>query len=157
MVSLPTIELSAKERLDLLRRLDSTHKWGSVRDQRYCPCCRELFSGREIDLVGGTRGFGPLRLQCPTRGCGGTPSNWLMARDGKLVEPTTRKLSATHGGRVYKLLRMKRTRPQRTGVAHDLRDAAGLAVVRALAATLRMLPAALQRGRLFVDSRRRPS
>ncbi len=62
MVSLPTIELSAKDQLDLLRRLDSTHEWESVCDQRYCPCCRELFSGREVDLVGGTRGFGPLRF-----------------------------------------------------------------------------------------------
>ena len=160
MISLPTIELPAKERLELLRRLDSTHKWGSVREQRFCPCCGELFSGREVDLVGGTRGFGPLRLQCPTRGCSGTPAIWLKARDGKVIEApaaTTKKLSVTHRGRAYTLQRIKRTRPQRAAIARDLRDAAHSAMIRALAATLHLLPAFLQHGRSFVDSRQRPS
>ena len=81
-------------------------------------------------------------------------------RDGKVIEApaaTTKKLSVTHRGRAYTLQRIKRTRPQRAAIARDLRDAAHSAMIRALAATLHLLPAFLQHGRLLVDSRQRPN
>ncbi len=65
MLSLPTIEVSGKERLKLLQRLDPARGWENLRDQRYCPFCRGIFSGREVGIVGGTRGLG--RYVCNVR------------------------------------------------------------------------------------------
>ena len=58
-----------------------------------------LISGRQIQVAGGTRGNGPLRLSCPTEGCNSIPMDWvlptdeILARVEKLVEEE-RKASA---------------------------------------------------------------
>jgi hypothetical protein len=108
MYSLPIVELSAKEHLKVLQRLDRAHEWHSVREQRRCRACGDTFSGREIEIVGGTRGYGPLRLQCPTSRCGRGPESW------QVIVPAGRKLTAapdavkvSHGGRAWTLRRIK--------------------------------------------------
>jgi hypothetical protein len=77
MHNLPSLNLSAREHLDLIRRLDREHRWENLSDERYCNKCHEIFCAGDLEIVGGTRAFGPLRLQCPTAGCSATPDSWL--------------------------------------------------------------------------------
>lgn len=77
MHDLPSLNLSPREHLELIRRLDREHPWESLGDERYCSVCREVFSASDIEIVGGTRAFGPLRLQCPTLRCTAAPDSWL--------------------------------------------------------------------------------
>ena len=91
--------LSDEENLEALRRLDQFRQWHSLEEKRYCLVCGNLISGRQIQVAGGTRGNGPLRLSCPTEGCNSIPMDWvlptdeILARVEKLVEEE-RKASA---------------------------------------------------------------
>ena len=91
--------LSDDEKLEVLRRLDQFRQWHSLDEKRYCLVCGKLISGRQIQVAGGTRGNGPLRLSCPTEGCNSIPMDWvlptdeILARVEKLVEEE-RKASA---------------------------------------------------------------
>jgi hypothetical protein len=58
-------------RLALLQRLDLYRQWTTVDDRRICFACDCEFSGREVRIRRAT-----LSLQCPTRGCAGTPREW---------------------------------------------------------------------------------
>jgi hypothetical protein len=81
MSLLPPIELSSQEKLELLQRLDRYRKWQSLEEKRYCLACGRIIQGREILVVGGTRGTGPLRLVCPTKGCHSIPMDWVIPTD----------------------------------------------------------------------------
>jgi hypothetical protein len=81
MALLVPIELRATEKLEILQRLDRYRKWVSLEDKRYCLACGQIIDGHEILLVGGTRGTGPLRLICPTRGCHSIPMDWVIPTD----------------------------------------------------------------------------
>ena len=102
MALLVPIELRATEKLEILQRLDRYRKWVSLDDKRYCLACGQIIDGREIFLVGGTRGTGPLRLICPTRGCHSIPMDWVIPTNQVLarmeilqeVETLPRKPSA---------------------------------------------------------------
>ena len=93
--------LADDEKLELLRRLDQFRRWQSLDEKRYCLVCGELISGRQIQVDGGTRGNGPLRLSCPTETCNSIPMDWVLptnevlAKVEKLVaeERETRELS----------------------------------------------------------------
>jgi len=85
MSLLAPIELSAAERLEILQRLDRYRKWHSLDDKRYCLACGQVIEGREILVVGGTRGTGPLRLICPSRGCHSIPMDWVIPSDKVLA------------------------------------------------------------------------
>ena len=78
MSSLAPINVSAGDKLRLLQRLDQYRRWASLDDKRQCIQCGEIISGREIEIVGGTRALGPLRLQCPTPNCRAIPIDWIM-------------------------------------------------------------------------------
>ena len=79
------IALSPADKLQVLQRLDQYRKWQSLDEKRYCLICSKLISGREIYVVGGTRGTGPLRLVCPTRGCHSIPMDWVLPTDEVLT------------------------------------------------------------------------
>lgn len=81
MNHLPSLDLPARDHLDLLRRLDPEHPWQSLAAERYCGACHEVFSAREVRIVGGTRALGRLRLQCATPGCTAPPDAWLPVGD----------------------------------------------------------------------------
>ena len=93
--------LADDEKLELLRRLDQFRRWQSLDEKRYCLVCGELISGQQIQVDGGTRGNGPLRLSCPTETCNSIPMDWVLptnevlAKVEKLVaeERETRELS----------------------------------------------------------------
>jgi len=86
------IRLSDDEKLEALRRLDQFRQWHSLEEKRYCLVCGKLITGRQIQVAGGTRGNGPLRLSCPTERCNSIPMDWvlptseILARVEKLAE-----------------------------------------------------------------------
>ena len=99
-VTLSTVaRLSDDEKLEVLRRLDQFRQWHSLDEKRYCLVCGELISGRQIQVAGGTRGNGPLRVSCATERCNSIPMDWvlptneILARVEKLAEEE-RKASA---------------------------------------------------------------
>ena len=118
MYGLPIIELSAKEHLKVLRQLDRAHDWQSLREQRRCRACGDVFSGREIEIVGGTRGYGPLRLQCPTYRCGKGPDSWDVVLPAHLKTPTAPEgVKVTHGGRACTFRRIRHLDAQSSSTA----------------------------------------
>ena len=70
--------LSDDEKLEVLRRLDQFRQWHSLDEERYCLVCGKLITGRQIEVAGGIRGNGPLRLSCPTQGCNSIPMDWVL-------------------------------------------------------------------------------
>lgn len=78
---IPTGHLSDAEKLDALRRLDQFRQWHSLDNKRYCLVCGNIISGRQIQVSGGARGNGSLRLQCPTEGCNAIPMDWVLPTD----------------------------------------------------------------------------
>jgi len=85
MQLLAPIVLSGTEKLEILQRLDRFRKWHSLDDKRYCLACGQIIEGRDVLVVGGTRGTGPLRLICPTRNCHSSPMDWVIATDEVLT------------------------------------------------------------------------
>jgi len=85
MPLLSPIELSGADKLDILRRLDRYRKWHSLDEKRYCLACGRIIEGRDILVVGGTRGTGPLRLICPTGNCHSIPMDWVIPSDEVLA------------------------------------------------------------------------
>jgi hypothetical protein len=78
--------LSDEEKLEALRRLDQFRQWHSLEEKRYCLVCGNLISGRQIQVAGGTRGNGPLRLSCPTERCNSIPMDWVLPTDEILAQ-----------------------------------------------------------------------
>jgi hypothetical protein len=70
------IRLHAEDKLAALRRLDKSRAWNSLDDQLYCTICKNVISGRQVEVVGGTNGLRALRLKCSTPGCFSTPADW---------------------------------------------------------------------------------
>ena len=78
-VVIPTAcRLTDDEKLEVLRRLDQFRHWHSLEEKRYCLVCGNLVKGRQIQVAGGTRGNGPLRLNCPTEGCNSIAMDWVL-------------------------------------------------------------------------------
>ena len=75
------IKLSDQEKLDVLCRLDQFRHWGSLEEKRYCLVCGKIITGRHIQVAGGTRGNGSLRLSCPTERCNSIPMDWVLPTD----------------------------------------------------------------------------
>jgi len=78
--------LSDQEKLEALRRLDQFRQWHSLDEKRYCLVCGNLITGRQIQVAGGTRGNGPLRLNCPTEQCNSIPMDWVLPTDEVLAK-----------------------------------------------------------------------
>jgi hypothetical protein len=93
MALLSSIELLDPDKLHILRRLDQFRVWQSLDDKRYCLSCGKLISGRDIMVVGGTRGNGPLRIICPTKGCHSIPMDWVLPTDEVLAKNSELQLS----------------------------------------------------------------
>lgn len=78
MVLSTATQLSDDEKLEVLRRLDQFRQWDSLDEKRYCLVCGNLIKGRQIQVTGGTRGNGALRLSCPTKGCNSIAMDWVL-------------------------------------------------------------------------------
>lgn len=77
----PPINLCEGEKLGALRRLDQFRSWRSLEEKRYCLVCGKIITGEQIEVAGGTRGKGPLRLSCPTEHCHSIPMDWVLPTD----------------------------------------------------------------------------
>ncbi|PYJ57619.1 MAG: hypothetical protein DME82_02090 [Verrucomicrobia bacterium] len=82
----PPIKLSDADKLDVLCRLDQFRAWHSLEEKRYCLVCGKIITGQQIQLTGGTRGNGALRLGCPTERCNSIPMDWVMPTDEILAK-----------------------------------------------------------------------
>src|SRR5256714_7654906 len=81
MSSSPPSRLPDPDKLDMLRRLDQFREWHSLDDKRFCLVCGKIIVGGQIQINGGTRGNGPLRLSCPTERCNSIPMDWVLPTD----------------------------------------------------------------------------
>jgi hypothetical protein len=79
------IRLHAEDKLAALRRLDKCRAWNSLDDQLYCTICKNVISGRQIEVVGGTNSLRALRLKCSTPGCFSTPADWILSIKSETV------------------------------------------------------------------------
>ena len=79
------VELSDKEKLRTLRRLDQFRDWRSLDEKRYCLVCGEIITGREINVIGPTRANGALRVACPTEHCNAMPMEWVQPTEDVLI------------------------------------------------------------------------
>ena len=79
-LSLP-LTLTDADKLEVLRRLDQFRQWRSLDEKRYCLVCGKIITGRQIQVAGGTRGNGSLRLNCPTERCNSIPMDWVLPTD----------------------------------------------------------------------------
>jgi hypothetical protein len=75
--------------LEALRRLDLFRHWGSLEEKRYCLVCSKIITGRQIQVAGGTRGNGSLRLNCPTERCNSIPMDWVLPTDEIIAKVET--------------------------------------------------------------------
>lgn len=78
MALLSPIQFADADKLQILRHLDRYRAWRSLDEKRYCLACGRIIRGHDIEVVGGTRGSGPLRVVCPTRGCHSIPMDWVI-------------------------------------------------------------------------------
>ncbi|HST30038.1 MAG TPA: hypothetical protein VLK27_04295 [Chthoniobacterales bacterium] len=77
--------MSDSEKLEIVQRLDRYRQWPSLNEKRYCLACGHVIDGHGIQVVGGTRGTGPLRVICPTERCHSIPMDWVLPNDQVLA------------------------------------------------------------------------
>jgi hypothetical protein len=54
-------------------------------DRRSCRCCGKTFTGRQLQVVGGIRGHGPVRFVCATPNCLSTPADWHYPHERRVA------------------------------------------------------------------------
>jgi len=86
MALVSPIKLSDEEKLETLQRLDKFRQWHSLDEKRYCLVCCKIINGRDIQVIGGRRGNGPLRIICPTEHCHAIPMDWVRPTDEVLIK-----------------------------------------------------------------------
>jgi hypothetical protein len=94
------IEVEAEDKLCWLGRLDGGRGWESLDDHRCCRRCGTTFSGRQVQLMGGTRGHGPVRFVCPTPNCLSTPDDWHYSSESGVAGKHALRFHRPHVVRV---------------------------------------------------------
>src|SRR5437660_11436157 len=97
MSSSPPSRLPDPDKLDMLRRLDQFREWHSLDDKRFCLVCGKIIVGGQIQINGGTRGNGPLRLGCRAERGNYIPMKWVL-HTAELVALATRTTSEDANG-----------------------------------------------------------
>jgi hypothetical protein len=104
--------VTPQDKLDVLQRLDG--RWPSLKDRICCTRCGKIFTAGDIAVLGGSRGFGPLRLHCPTEACNATAADWVSAARNFLLPYSpvrqTGKVLTSHNGKVVRVRRAKLAR-----------------------------------------------
>jgi hypothetical protein len=85
MAPVSPIKLADEEKLEILQRLDRFRQWHSLDEKRYCLVCGEIITGRQIQVIGGAVGNGPLRIICPTKHCNAMPMQWVRPTEEVLI------------------------------------------------------------------------
>jgi hypothetical protein len=96
MALLHAVTLSNPDKLATLRRLDQFRLWYSLDDKRFCLCCSEIITGHDVQVIGGTRGTGPLRIVCPTESCPAIPMDWILPTE-EILNRRRRALATIDG------------------------------------------------------------
>src|SRR5947207_13569773 len=114
MTAVSSINLSDEDRLDTLQRLDQFRHWHSLDEKRYCLVCGEIITGREIQVIGGTRGNGPLRISCPTEHCKAIPMDWVRLTDEVLIKIAMVEAERRRNCLIIRAGRATRSLPKKT-------------------------------------------
>jgi len=85
MALVSSIKLSDQEKLAILQRLDQFRHWHSLDEKRYCLVCGEIITGRQSQVIIGTRGNRLLRVICPTKHCDAVPIEWVWPTEHVLI------------------------------------------------------------------------
>ena len=118
----PPITLTDADKLEALRRLDQFRNWCLLDEKRYCLVCGKIITGRQIQVAGGTRGNGPLRLSCPTERCNSIPMDWVLPTDEIIAKV---EMMAVEESR--KASRLARANGRDGGHVHDNKSHNGIA------------------------------
>ena len=68
-------DLTAEERLKILRSGDKLRTWSSLDDERLCVLCERRLSGWQIEILRDQGGR--YLLKCPTAGCDSFAAHWF--------------------------------------------------------------------------------
>jgi hypothetical protein len=71
------LQISAVEKLNVLKKLDRWRPWKSLDDRRLCLGCGRVISGHEID-ISTVSDEQPVEVHCPTEGCQSMPLDWIL-------------------------------------------------------------------------------
>jgi len=119
MALVSPIKLSDEEKLDVLQRLDQFRLWHSLDEKRYCLVCGKIITGREIQVIEGTRGSGPLRIICPTKHCNAVPMEWVRPTDEVLIKIAMVEAERHRLGLINRAGRAMRSLPKKNGKQYD--------------------------------------
>ena len=75
------MNLSEKEKLNILRQLDRWRWWRSLDDARLCLVCEKTITGNDIKVSSEAEDYGALRAHCPTKNCESIPLDWVLPND----------------------------------------------------------------------------
>ena len=121
----PSVALPDADKLDVLRTVDPFRPWRSLDDKRYCLVCGKIITGQQIQVQGGTRGNGALRLSCPSEGCNSIPMDWVILTD-EILARAEMMAAREHQAATSRPVNHTRTvrRPHEThhGIASQLRN-----------------------------------
>jgi hypothetical protein len=73
-------DLTAEERLEILRAGDKLRSWSSLDDERRCVLCERILRGWQIRILRDQRGR--YLLKCPTSDCGSFAAHWFYVGNG---------------------------------------------------------------------------
>ena len=57
------------------------HESNPPRTRRYCLVCGKIITGQQIQVAGGARDDGTLRVSCPSERCNSIPMDWVLPTD----------------------------------------------------------------------------
>ncbi len=119
MALVSPIKLSDEDKLETLQRLDQFRQWHSLDEKRYCLLCGKIITGREIQVIGGTHGNGPLRIICPTEECNAIPMDWVRPTEEVLIKIAMVEAERRRNCLVIRAGRATRALPKKNDKQYD--------------------------------------
>jgi len=124
MALVSPIKLSDEEKLEILQRLDQFRQWHSLDEKRYCLVCGKIITGRQIQVIGGRRGNGPLRISCPTEHCNAIPMDWVRPTDEVLIKIAMLEAERRRNCLIIRAGRATRSLPKKNDKQYDQQNEA---------------------------------
>jgi len=124
MALVSPIKLSDEDKLETLQRLDQFRQWHSLDEKRYCLVCGKIITGRQIQVIGGRRGNGPLRIICPTQPCNAIPMDWVRPTDEVLIKIAMLEAERRRNCLIIRAGRATRSLPKKNDKQYDQQNEA---------------------------------
>ena len=124
MALVSPIKLSDEDKLETLQRLDQFRQWHSLDEKRYCLVCGKIITGRQIQVIGGRRGNGPLRIICPTEHCNAIPMDWVRPTDEVLIKIAMLEAERRRNCLIIRAGRATRSLPKKNDKQYDQQNQA---------------------------------